>query len=104
MLQEATRENDRCPIIENKYGTIVFRNGVISNLEKIELLENVKYLYLDSIFVDENKYLTVLETYFNVVNNLISKEEGLKVISSLNLTINNLFMDVDSVYNPKEFE
>ena len=104
MLQEATRENDRCPIIENKYGTIVFRNGVISNLEKIELLENVKYLYLDSIFVDENKYLTVLETYFNVVNNLISKEEGVKVISSLNLTINNQFMDVDSVYNPKEFE
>ena len=36
-LQEATRPDDRCPIIENEYGSVVFRSGVISTLEKMKI-------------------------------------------------------------------
>ena len=103
-LQEATRPDDRCPIIENEYGSVVFRSGVISTLEKIKELEDVKYFFLDGIFLDEDVFVKVLETYYKVINNLITDEEGLNIISSLKLSINNQFMDVDSVYNPKEFE
>lgn len=103
-LQEATRENDRCPIIENEYGTIVFRSGVISNLERIEELKNIKYLFLDGIFVKENIFLEVIEIYYQVIKGIITKEEGLREIKETNLTFNNQFIDVDSVYNPKEFE
>ena len=103
-LQEATRESDRCPVIENQYGTLVFRNGVVSNLEKIELLKDIKYLFIDGIFLDEEKVVEVIKSYHGVINNMITKEEGLNRIDSLGLTINNQFMENDSVYNPKEFE
>ena len=103
-LQEATRVDDRCPVIENEYGTVVFRNGVVSNLEKIEMLKDVKYLFIDGIFLDEDVIIEAIKIYHQVINNLISKEEGLRKIESLNLTINNQFMENDSVYNPKEFE
>ena len=83
---------------------MVFRSGVISTLERIKELEDVKYFFLDGIFLDEDAFVKVLETYYKVINNLITDEEGLDIISSLNLSINNQFMDVDSVYNPKEFE
>jgi collagenase-like PrtC family protease len=103
-LQEATRENDRCPIVENDYGSVVFRSGVISTLERIEELKDVKYYFLDGIFLDEEVFIKVLETYYQVIRENLILEEGLRTIASLNLSINNQFMDVDSVYNPKEFE
>ena len=103
-LQEATREDDRCPVIENNYGTIVFRSGVISVLEKIDLLDNIKYLFLDGIFISEEKFISVLELYYQVINKDISITDGLNKISKLELTFNNQFMESDSVYNPKEFE
>lgn len=103
-LQEATRVDDRCPIIENEYGSVVFRSGVISTIERIEELKQVKYFFLDGIFLDEEVFVKIIETYYKVIDNLITQKEGLEIIDSLNLSINNQFMDVDSVYNPKEFE
>ena len=46
----------------------------------------------------------VIKSYYEVINNMITKEEGLNRINSLGLTISNQFMENDSVYNPKEFE
>ena len=103
-LQEATRVDDRCPIIENEFGSVVFRSGVISTLERIEDLKDVKYFFLDGIFLEEEVFNGTVKIYYEVINKLINKEEGVNYISSLNLSVNNQFMDVDSVYNPKEFE
>ena len=103
-LQEATRVDDRCPIIENEFGSVVFRSGVISTLERIEDLKEVKYFFLDGIFLEEEVFIGTVKIYYEVINKLINKEEGVNYISSLNLSVNNQFMDVDSVYNPKEFE
>lgn len=103
-LQEATRVDDRCPIIENEFGSVVFRSGVISTLERIEDLKDVKYFFLDGIFLEEEVFIGTVKIYYEVINKLINKEEGVNYISSLNLSVNNQFMDVDSVYNPKEFE
>ena len=103
-LQEATRVDDRCPIIENEFGSVVFRCGVISTLERIEDLKDVKYFFLDGIFLEEEVFIGTVKIYYEVINKLINKEEGVNYISSLNLSVNNQFMDVDSVYNPKEFE
>jgi U32 family peptidase len=103
-LQEATRTTDRCPIIENDYGTVVFRNGVINTLKEFELLKDVKYLFIDGIFLKEEQFNVVISSYYDVINNLITKEEGLNLISALNIPENNNFMYEDSVYNPKEFE
>lgn len=103
-LQEATRVDDRCPIIENEFGSVVFRSGVISTLERIEDLKDVKYFFLDGIFLEEEVFIGTVKIYYEVINKLINKEEGVNYISSLNSSVNNQFMDVDSVYNPKEFE
>lgn len=103
-IQEATRTSDRCPIEENEFGTVIFRNGVINVLKEIELLSDVKYLFLDGIYLNKDKFNVVIKTYYNVINNLITKEEGLKEIESLEIPENNNFMYEDSVYNPKEFE
>ncbi len=103
-VQEATRTTDRCPIEENEFGSIIFRNGVINVLKEIELLSDVKYLFLDGIFVNKDKFNVVIKTYYEVINNIITKEEGLKEIESLKIQENNNFMYEDSVYNPKEFE
>lgn len=103
-LQEATRVDDRCPIIENEFGSVVFRSGVISTLERIEDLKDVKYFFLDGIFLEEEVFIGTVKIYYEVINKLINKEKGVNYISSLNLSVNNQFMDVDSVYNPKEFE
>lgn len=103
-LQEATRVDDRCPIIENEFGSVVFRSGVISTLERIEDLKDVKYFFLDGIFLEEEVFIGTVKIYYEVINKLINKEEGVNYISSLNLSVNNQFMDVDSVYNLKEFE
>ncbi len=103
-LQEATRTNDRCPIIENDYGTVVFRNGVINVLKEIELLKDVKYLFIDGIFLQEEQFNLVISSYYDVINKSITKEQGLEQIKTLNIPENNNFMYADSVYNPKEFE
>ncbi len=91
------------PMIENEFGSIVFRCGVISILEKIELVSNVKYLFLDGIFLDENIQLDVYKIYYDVINKNITKEEGLSKLNKLNLSYSNRFMNEDSVYNPEDF-
>ena len=60
--------------------------------------------FLDGIFLEEEVFIGTVKIYYEVINKLINKEEGVNYISSLNLSVNNQFMDVDSVYNPKEFE
>lgn len=102
-LQENTRKEDRCPTIENEYGTIVFRNGVISVLERLLELD-LKYLFLDSIFINEDIYYQVINIYKDVYLHKLELQEGINRFNQLNLPINNQFMYVDSVYNPKEFE
>ncbi len=88
---------------ENRFGSIVFRSGVISILERIECVKNVKYLFLDGIFLDENVQQRVVDIYYSVINKDITKEDGIRRMDELNLKYNNKFMNEDSVYNPEDF-
>ena len=71
--------------------------------ESIEKIKGVKYLFVDGIFLLEDKQIIVIDTYRKVLDNIISKEEGLKIIDGLDLVYANKFMNMDSVYNPEDF-
>lgn len=101
-IKELNKE-DRLPIIENEYGSIVFRSGVISILEYIDKVEKLKYLLLDGIFIDEDMYLKVITIYYNVIMKKITNIEGMALLNELNLKYSNNFINEDSVYNPEDF-
>jgi collagenase-like PrtC family protease len=91
------------PMVENEFGALVFRCGVISILEEIEKVKDVKYLYLDGIFLNEEVQVNVYKIYSNVIDGIMTKEEGLKALEKEELSYSNRFMNQDSVYNPEDF-
>lgn len=96
-------KDDRFPLLENDYGSVIFRDGVISILESIEKVKDIKYLLIDGLFLDEKTQVEVISIYSKVINNQISKEQGVAKISDLSLKYSNKFMYEDSVYNPEDF-
>ena len=76
---------------------------VISILELIEKVKDIKYLLIDGLFLDEKTQVEVISIYSEVINNQISKEQGIAKISELSLKYSNKFMYEDSVYNPEDF-
>lgn len=96
-LKEETR-NDLYPVIENEYESVVFRGGVINTIKEIDKIKDCKILFLSALFIDEEKYIEVVKTFKNVLLNNISKEEGNKIISSLDIKEDNSFMYEDSIY------
>ena len=96
-LKESTR-NDFLPIIENNNGTMIYRSYLISLMDNIEKLSFLKYFYCDSLYIDNPTYNKALKAYYDVINNNITKDEGLSIIKSLNLDIEDGFTYQDSVY------
>ena len=64
---------------------------------------DVKYLYLDGIFLNEEVQVNVYKIYSNVIDGIMTKEEGLKALEKEELSYSNRFMNQDSVYNPEDF-
>ena len=87
-LKEETR-NDLYPVIENEYESVVFRGGVINTIKEIDKIKDCKILFLSALFIDEEKYIEVVKTFKNVLLNNITKEEGNKIISSLDIKEDN---------------
>ena len=77
---------------------MVFRGGVINTIKEIDQIKDCKILFLSALFIDEEKYIEVVKTFKNVLLNNITKEEGNKIISSLDIKEDNSFMYEDSIY------
>ena len=99
-LREAKRE-DFYHIYEGNRGTLLFRHYVIDYLNELELIKP-KYIFLDSIFINNDTYKEVVKTYSLYLNNKLSKSDALNIINSLNLKIENGFKFKDTVYKKEE--
>ena len=58
----------------------------------------LKYAYLDSITIDDDAFIKVLDTFKKVANKETSIEEGLEEINKLNLPIEDGFAYEDTVH------
>ncbi|MDD2575262.1 MAG: U32 family peptidase [Acholeplasmataceae bacterium] len=62
------------PIIEDQYGTHVYRSEVTSTLDILDDIDNLDYLVIDSIFHDDDYALDILNLYKNDLDlNQVSK-------------------------------
>ena len=102
-LKETTR-NDYIPIPENVNGTYILRPYAISLLEDIDSLSFLKYMILDSNYIDFNDYIKVLNTYYDYNNKKISLNMALDTINNLNLLIEDGFKNNDTVYLKEELK
>ncbi len=102
-LKEVTRE-DYMPVSENQNGTYILRSYCISLLEDISNLGFLKYLLLDSNFVDFDKYIEVLKIYNSLNKNEISKDLAINKLNELQLNIQDGFKNNDTVYLKEELK
>ena len=102
-LRESTR-NDFLPIIENENGTMIYRSYLISLIDSLDNLSFLKYLYLDSLYIDPNDYFEVLKCYRAVLENEISASDVIEIMNNLGLDIKDGFKYQDSVYQKEELK
>ncbi|MBQ9900130.1 MAG: U32 family peptidase [Acholeplasmatales bacterium] len=102
-LKEVTRE-DYMPVSENSNGTYILRSYVISLLDELDNLDYLKYLYLDSNFVEFGKYIEVLKLFNELNKKEINKEEALLKLNELKLNIQEGFKNNDTVYLKEELK
>ncbi|MGL4949945.1 MAG: U32 family peptidase, partial [Anaeroplasmataceae bacterium] len=96
-LKEETRD-EYYHAVENEHGTVLFRNYIISFLKEKEILKNVGYIFLDSLFLEETDFIIIVKTYLKYLNGLITLEKAIEAIDNLELQIEEGFMYEDSVY------
>ena len=102
-LKEVTR-NDYIPITENANGTYILRSYVISLLEDLSNLDFLKYMILDSNYIEFDKYKKALEAYYKFNNNEISLDAAKEIINNLDLDIEDGFKINDTVYLKEELK
>lgn len=95
-LKEETR--DECyPILENEFGTVLFRPYVISMLKEKDNIKKFDYLYLDSYLIDEELYNEILKSYYLCLNDKLDLNESINLIDC-KLNIKDGFLYEDTVY------
>ena len=60
LVKEATRD-DKHHIIENEYGSVIFSSEPVDLVGDIERLKDVKYLFIDTSYVVDDKINQILE-------------------------------------------
>ncbi len=100
-LVEATR-TERYPLFEDESGTAIYRSYFVSLIKELKD-SKLKYMLLDSLLVEEDKYLMLNKIYYKYLNGKISLDDSLDLIASLNLNIEDGFTFKDSVYQKEEF-
>ena len=60
LVKEATRD-DKHHIIENEYGSVIFSSEPVDLVGDIERLKDVKYLFIDTSYVDDERINQILE-------------------------------------------
>jgi len=99
-LKEETR-NDLYPLIENQYGSVIFRPYITSYIKELNNLSHAKFIYIDQLFIKNkafNKVCSLVNDYYkNKINIEIIKRE----LDKLNLNIQDGFAYQDSFYLEK---
>lgn len=74
-LNEEIRPNDFYPILEDEFGTHIFRSKKLISIDEFELLKkNINTFFLERIFMSDEEYYDSIRLY----NNKISKSEYLE--------------------------
>lgn len=100
-LREFTREY-KTHVIDNKYGSVVFRPYVISLLNEFDCLSNFKYIFINTMFLNDDEIDLVVNTYHRLFKKEIYSDEA-DLLLKESFNIEDGFKYADSVYNPKEF-
>ncbi len=99
-LKEETR-NDLYPLIENQYGSVIFRPYITSYIKELNNLSHAKFIYIDQLFIKNkafNKVCSLVNDYYkNKINIEIIKRE----LDKLNFNIQDGFAYQDSFYLEK---
>lgn len=100
-LREATR-NDLFPVLENEYGTQIYRSYAICYLEYLSQL-NLKYEFIETLYIDKNIMVEILKAIktFKTDNDLA---KVMATINSLGIDIKDGFSLKDSVYQKEELK
>ncbi len=100
-IKEINR-NEFFPIIENNNGTTIYRDYLISYIDNINDL-NLEYGYLESLYLDDNKFVNVCKIYKDYLENVISLENAKNKINELFFNIKDGFKYQDSIYQKELF-
>ena len=102
-FKEATR-NDYFPGFENDNGTVMYRSYIISLLEYLEDLRNIKYGFLESYRIEDKKMKQVLKLYQKVINGTPDIELCQDMFNKLGFYVEEGFTKKDSVYQKEELK
>ncbi len=102
-LKEATR-NDYFPILENENGTLIYRSYLISYMEYLDEIKDLKYGFIESYLLDLDKLEIITKTFKGLLNKEITIDMARLNILKLDLHIEDGFMFKDSVYEKKELK
>jgi len=97
-LDEKKRGDTFLPTLENKNGFFVFRGYNISLLKEINNLKFLKYMFFESLTINDDSLREIIQTYSDVLCSKISVEEGLNNIKTLEPNVEDGFAYSDTVY------
>lgn len=102
LFREATRK-DYFPGFENENGTVMYRGYLISLLKELNNLKDIKYGYIETYTIADDKMISVLDIYNKALNdtdiNLL-----LDQFNELDLKVEDGFAYKDSVYQKEELK
>jgi len=102
-LKEITRD-DYFPIIENDNGTFIYRPYLISLLDKINEINFLEFLYVESLYIDIDLFKKINEIYYDVIKNNSNLDDNINKLKELKLNIKDGFIYKDSVYQKEELK
>lgn len=96
-LIEQTR-HDKYHIVESKRGTGLFRPYILDNILELSDLNDLKYGIIDSLFINDDIYIKILNIYRLALDGKITPLAAKSLINELNLTIEDGFKYEDTIY------
>lgn len=99
-LKEETR-NDLYPLIENQYGSVIFRPYITSYIKELNNLSHAKFIYIDQLFIKNKVFNKVCSLVNDYYKNKINIEIIKRKLDKLNLNIQDGFAYQDSFYLEK---
>lgn len=81
-LKEHSRE-DKYPVRENKYGSVIFRSHPNSFLEDFDYIKKAEYLVVDSFNVDHDLFIKIVDLSNQLIKGEIGREDILKEYQKL---------------------
>ena len=102
-LKESTRD-DYFPIIENNNGTLIYRSYLISLLDKLNEIDFLEFLYIESTYINNDVFKKINELFYDSIKNKNNLDKNINELKSLNLNIEDGFIFKDSVYQKEELK